>query len=219
MSEIICPKCKSKISKENKYCPNCGSTLYDYKINVNEIRDNFMNFKDDITSKIQNKLENEDIPKTDEIKDILKNLDEDSLNMLLDKHGISPSKLKQLNLNKLSIKVDTTKLKEDLAELGIKSPKRNSDNRSVKVDIVDGEFYDASQNESPSFKVEVESELNEDSSSGIKIEVDDDTVEEELQEKNEPVAKEDSDIYICSKCGFKNRLNIKFCTNCGNKLI
>lgn len=219
MSEIICPKCKSKISKENKYCPNCGSTLYDYKINVNEIRDNFMNFKDDITSKIQNKLENEDIPKTDEIKDILKNLDEDSLNMLLDKHGISPSKLKQLNLNKLSIKVDTTKLKEDLAELGIKSPKRNSDNRSVKVDIVDGEFYDASQNESPSFKVEVESELNEDSSSGIKIEVDDDTVEEELQEKNEPVAEEDSDIYICSKCGFKNRLNIKFCTNCGNKLI
>lgn len=219
MSEIICPKCKSKISKENKYCPNCGSTLYDYKINVNEIRDNFMNFKDDITSKIQNKLENEDIPKTEDIKDILKNLDEDSLNMLLDKHGISPSKLKQLNLNKLSIKVDTTKLKEDLAELGIKSPKRNSDNRSVKVDIVDGEFYDASQNESPSFKVEVESELNEDSSSGIKIEVDDDTVEEELQEKNEPVAEEDSDIYICSKCGFKNRLNIKFCTNCGNKLI
>lgn len=218
MSEIICPKCKSKISKENKYCPNCGSTLYDYKINVNEIRDNFMNFKDDITSKIQNKLENEDIPKTEDIKDILKNLDEDSLNMLLDKHGISPSKLKQLNLNKLSIKVDTTKLKEDLAELGIKSPKRNSDNRSVKVDIVDGEFY-ASQNESPSFKVEVESELNEDSSSGIKIEVDDDTVEEELQEKNEPVAEEDSDIYICSKCGFKNRLNIKFCTNCGNKLI
>lgn len=219
MSEIICPNCKSKISKENKYCPNCGSTLYDYKINVNEIRDNFMNFKDDITSKIQNKLENEDIPKTEDIKDILKNLDEDSLNMLLDKHGISPSKLKQLNLNKLSIKVDTTKLKEDLAELGIKSPKRNSDNRSVKVDIVDGEFYDASQNESPSFKVEVESELNEDSSSGIKIEVDDDTVEEELQEKNEPVAEEDSDIYICSKCGFKNRLNIKFCTNCGNKLI
>ena len=219
MSEIICPKCKSKISKENKYCPNCGSTLYDYKINVNEIRDNFMNFKDDITSKIQNKLENEDIPKTEDIKDILKNLDEDSLNMLLDKHGISPSKLKQLNLNKLSIKVDTTKLKEDLAELGIKSPKRNSDNRSVKVDIVDGEFYDASQNESPSFKVEVESELNEDSSSGIKIEVDDDTVEEELQKKNEPVAEEDSDIYICSKCGFKNRLNIKFCTNCGNKLI
>ena len=234
MSEIICPNCKSKISKENKYCPNCGSTLYDYKINVNEIRDNFMNFKDGITSKIQNKLENEDIPKTEDIKDILKNLDEDSLNMLLDKHGISPSKLKQLNLNKLSIKVDTTKLKEDLAELGIKSPKRNSDNRSVKVDIVDGEFYDASQNESsfvivdmdddkvnesPSFKVEVESELNEDSSSGIKIEVDDDTVEEELQEKNEPVAEEDSDIYICSKCGFKNRLNIKFCTNCGNKLI
>ena len=249
MSDIICPNCKSKISKESKYCPNCGYALYDYKINVKEIKNNFINFKDDISSKIQNKLENEDIPKTDDIKDILKNLDDDSLNILLDKHGISPSKLKQINLNKLSIKVDTTKLKEDLAELGIKNPKRNSDKRSVKVDIVDGEFYDASQNESPSVKVdmgddkvnesssvradmdddkvnespsvkvEVESELNENSSSGIKVEVDDDKVEEESQEKNEPVEEDNSDIYTCSKCGFKNRLNVKFCTNCGNKLI
>ena len=231
MSDIICPNCKSKISKESKYCPNCGYALYDYKINVKEIKNNFINFKDDISSKIQNKLENEDIPKTDDIKDILKNLDDDSLNILLDKHGISPSKLKQINLNKLSIKVDTTKLKEDLAELGIKNPKRNSDKRSVKVDIVDGEFYDASQNESPSVradmdddkvnespsvKVEEESELNENSSSGIKVEVDDD---KESQEKNEPVEEDNSDIYTCSKCGFKNRLNVKFCTNCGNKLI
>lgn len=199
MSDNICPNCKSEIKKGSKFCENCGFDLPNQKTNVNELKNNFFNLKDDIASKIQDKLENDDVFKTNDIKEMIKNLDEDSLNRLLDKYGISPSKLKLLDFNKLLDKVDLNKLKDDLIEFGIINPKPDSDVKTVKVEvIIDDE------------DVGVESQKNDAPL------IEDEKVREEPSQNN---GNNSSDIYVCSKCGFENRSKVKFCTNCGNKLI
>ena len=123
---------------------------------------------------------------------MIKNLDEDSFNRLLDKYGISPSKLKMLDFNKLLEKVDINKLKEDLIEFGIINPESDSD---VKTTVIS----DDEENEEPIEK-ENEGKLQN-------------------NETTEPPRKESPNINVCSKCGFENRSKVKFCTNCGNKLI
>jgi len=136
MSDKICPKCNNEVEKDSKFCPNCGFSLDNQKNDADEIINNFINFKDDITSKIQNKLENEDILNTNDIKEMIKNLDEDSLKQLMEKHGISPSRFKLLNFNKLFDKVDINRLKDDLIELGIINPKPDSDVETVKAKVI-----------------------------------------------------------------------------------
>lgn len=136
MSDKICPKCNNEVEKDSKFCPNCGFSLDNQKNDADEIINNFINFKDDITSKIQNKLENEDILNTNDIKEMIKNLDEDSLKQLMEKHGISPSRFKLLNFNKLFDKVDINRLKDNLIELGIINPKPDSDVETVKAKVI-----------------------------------------------------------------------------------
>ena len=192
MSDNICPNCKSEINAGDKFCKSCGFSLENHKTNIDDIKSNFINFTEDITSKIQNKLENEDILRTNDIKQMIKNLDEDSFNRLLDKYGISPSKLKMLDFNKLLEKVDINKLKEDLIEFGIINPESDSD---VKTTVI----IDDEENEEPIEK-ENEGKLQN-------------------NETTEPPRKESPNINVCSKCGFENRSKVKFCTNCGNKLL
>ena len=137
MSDNICPKCNNEVEKDSKFCPNCGFSLDNQKNDADEIINNFINFKDNITSKIQNKLENEDILNTNDVKELIKNLDEDSLKQLMEKHGISPSRFKLLNFNKLFDKVDINRLKDDLIELGIINPKSDSDDvETVKTKVI-----------------------------------------------------------------------------------
>lgn len=192
MSDNICPNCKNEINAGDKFCKSCGFSLDNHKTNIDDIKSNFINFTDDIASKIQNKLENEDILRTNDIKEMINNLDEDSFNRLLDKYGISPSKLKMLDFNKLLEKVDINKLKEDLIEFGIINPKSDSD---VKTTVI----IDDEESEEP-----IEKENEE---------------EPQNNETTEPPRKESPNINVCSKCGFENRSKVKFCTNCGNKLI
>ena len=136
MSDNICPKCNNEVEEGSKFCPNCGFSLDNQKSDADEIINNFINFKDDITSKIQNKLENEDILNINDIKEMIKNLDEDSLKQLMEKHGISPSRFKLLNFNKLFDKIDINRLKDDLIELGIINPKPDSDVETVKAKVI-----------------------------------------------------------------------------------
>ena len=205
MSDNICPRCKSEINEGDKFCKSCGFSLDNQKTSIDEIKSNFINFTDDIASKIQNKLENEDILKTNEIKDMIKNLDEDSFNRLLDKYGISPSKLKTLDFNKLLDKVDINKLKDDLIEFGVINPKSDPDVETVKTKVViddEDENADFQGNEVPVVEAE--------------------EVKEESQNNNDrehPKEPKSSNINVCSKCGFENRSKVKFCTNCGNKLV
>lgn len=192
MSDNICPNCKSEINAGDKFCKSCGFSLENHKTNIDDIKSNFINFTEDIASKIQNKLENEDMLRTNDIKEMINNLDEDSFNRLLDKYGISRSKLKMLDFNKLLEKVDINKLKEDLIEFGIINPGSDSD---VKTTVI----IDDEENEEP---IEKENEG-----------------EPQNNETTEPPRKESPNINVCSKCGFENRSKVKFCTNCGNKLI
>ena len=136
MSDNICPKCNNEVEEGSKFCPNCGFSLDNQKSDADEIINNFINFKDDINSKIQNKLENEDILNINDIKEMIKNLDEDSLKQLMEKHGISPSRFKLLNFNKLFDKIDINRLKDDLIELGIINPKPDSDVETVKAKVI-----------------------------------------------------------------------------------
>ena len=123
MSDKICPNCNSKINESSKFCPECGCSLENQNENMGqEKKQDFFSFTEDIASKIQNRLDNEDIFNTNEIKEMIRNLNEESINKLLDKYGISPSRIKFLTLNKLFDKVDISKLKEDLVEFGIISP-------------------------------------------------------------------------------------------------
>lgn len=203
MSDNVCPNCKSEINVGDKFCKNCGFSLNNQKTNMDEIKSNFINFTEDIASKIQNKLENEDVLRTNDIKEMIKNLDEDSFNRLLDKYGISPSKLKTLDFNKLLNRVDINKLKEDLIEFGIINPKSDSDDNTVRTTVVvedETENADTPEPDVP-FLEEVE------------------VTEEPQNSKNPEHSNDDSpNINVCSKCGFENRSKVKFCTNCGNKL-
>lgn len=208
MSEKICPNCNQKVDITSKFCKNCGFSFNNSKNNSEDIKTNFLNFKDDITSKIQNKLENEDILKTNDIKDKIKNLDEDSFNKLLEKYGISPSKLKLLDFNKLIDKVDINKLKDDLIEFGIIRPKHDADGRTVKVEFMDDDKNESQKNEVPLIEG---CQVNEN--------IVDEKINENTHNNNADFSKnETSNIGICSECGFQNRFNVKFCTNCGNKL-
>lgn len=191
MSDNICPNCKSEINAGDNFCKSCGFSLNNQKTNVNEIKSNFINFTEDIASKIQNKLENEDIIRTNDIKEMINNLDNDSFNRLLDKYGISPSKLKMLDFNKLLDKVDINKLKENLIEFGVINPKYDSE---VKTTVI----IDDEEPEEPVGEVYEEEPQN--------------------NETLEPPREESPKINVCSKCGFENRSKVKFCTNCGNKL-
>lgn len=190
MSDNICPNCKSEINSTDKFCKNCGFSLNSHKTNIDDIKSNFINFTDDIASKIQNKLENDDILRTNDIKEMIKNLDEDSFNRLLDKYGISPSKLKMLDFKKLLEKVDINKLKEDLTEFGIINPKSDSE---VKTTVI------------------IDEEVNDES-------IEEKKEKPQNNENPEPSREESPNINLCSKCGFENRSKVKFCTNCGNKL-
>lgn len=201
MSDNICPNCKSEINVGDKFCKNCGFSLNNQKTNMDEIKSNFINFTEDIASKIQNKLENEDILRTNDIKDMIKNLDEDSFNRLLDKYGISPSKLKALDFNRLLNNVDINKLKEDLIEFGIINSKSDSDDNVKTTVVVEDETENADSQE-PDVPF-VEEEVKE---------------EPQNSETPEPPNNESPKINVCSKCGFENRSKVKFCTNCGNKL-
>ena len=201
MSDNICPKCKSEINAGDKFCKSCGFSLDNHKTNIDDIKSNFINFTDDIASKIQNKLENDDILRTNDIKDMINNLDEDSFNRLLDKYGISPSRLKALDFNKLLDKVDINKLKEDLIEFGIINPKSDSDVKTTVIIDDEDENGDSQKNEVPVVEAE---------------EVKD---EPQNNETPEPPKQESRNINVCSKCGFENRSKVKFCTNCGNKLV
>ena len=221
MSYKICPNCKRINDESSEVCKYCGLSLKDYKNSTDEIKDNLKNFTDgivskiqnkienedfteDIVSKIQNKIENEDIFKTNDIKEMIENLDEDSFNQLLEKYGISPSKLKSLDFNRLFDKVDIDKLKEDLKELGKINPKSDEDVETVNVEV--------EEDEDVKEKPQKEQPTNEDSNKK----------EANPQENENPKHHKEetpSNINICSKCGFENRSKVKFCTNCGNKLI
>ena len=169
------------------------------KTNVDEIKSNFINFTEDLASKIQNKLENEDILRTNDIKEMIKNLDEDSFNRLLDKYGISPSKLKMLDFNKLLDKVDIDKLKENLIEFGIINHKSDSE---VKTTVIIDDEEPTIEKEEPQDEGTTESPREE----------------PQINETTVPPRGESPNINVCSKCGFENRSKVKFCTNCGNKL-
>lgn len=210
MSDNICPNCKSKINKGDKFCKNCGFALPNQKTNTDEIKSNFINFTEDIASKIQNKLENEDVLKTNDIKEMIKNLDEDSFNKLLDKYGISPSKLKLLDFNKLFDKVDINRLKDDLIEFGIINPKPDSDVETVRAEvIIDDDNEDSQENEIPVV----------DGGKVPKEPIDEEEKPQNEETSKPPEEEKPSNIAVCSKCGFENRSKVKFCTNCGNKLI
>lgn len=200
MSDNICPNCKSEINAGDKFCKSCGFSLDNHKTNIDDIKSNFINFTDDIASKIQNKLENDDMIITNEIIERFKNLDEDSFNRLLDKYGISPTKLKMLDLNKLLEKVDINKLKEDLIEFGIINPKYDSEVKTTV--IIDDEEPHEDEKEEPQNEGTTESPSEE----------------PQINETPVPPREESPNINVCSKCGFENRSKVKFCTNCGNKL-
>ena len=203
MSDNICPNCKNEINAGDKFCKSCGYSLNNKKTDIDEIKSNFINFTEDLTSKIQNKLENEDILRTNDIKEMIRNLDEDSFNRLLDKYGISPSKLKMLDFNKLLNKVDINKLREDLIEFGIINPESDSDNNTVKTTVIiddETENSDSKEHEVPF------------------VEEDEVTEEPQKNTTTEHPTDESPKINVCSKCGFENRSKVKFCTNCGNKL-
>ena len=137
---------------------------------------------------------------TNEIIERFKNLDEDSFNRLLDKYGISPTKLKMLDLNKLLEKVDINKLKEDLIEFGIINPKYDSEVKTTV--IIDDEEPHEDEKEKPQNEGTTESPREE----------------PQINETPVPPREESPNINVCSKCGFENRSKVKFCTNCGNKL-
>lgn len=133
MSDNICPKCNSKVGEGNNFCQNCGFPLDNQKEDIkNSKKNDFLNFKDDLVSKIQNRLDKENVIKTDDIKEMIKNLDENSLKKLTDKHSISMNNLKTFNFNKLFDKIDINKLKEDLVELGIIASEFEYDDKKVK---------------------------------------------------------------------------------------
>ena len=177
MSDNICPKCNNEVEKDSKFCPNCGFSLDNQKNDADEIINNFINFKDNITSKIQNKLENEDILNTNDVKELIKNLDEDSLKQLMEKHGISPSRFKLLNFNKLFDKVDINRLKDDLIELGIINPKSDSDDvETVKTKVIVEDENVENESQKPQ-----ENEVSSDETDNINIK----SNEEETGEKEE----------------------------------
>ena len=232
MSYKICPNCK-KINDENsEVCKYCGFSLKDYKNSTDEIKDNIKNFTDgifskiqnklenedfteDIVSKIQNKLENEDIFRTNDIKEMIENLDEESLNQLLDKYGISPNKLRSLDFNKLFDNVDIDKLKEDIKELGKINPKPKADVETVNVEVEEDEEV----KEKPKDEVPLNDNENDDEEP-IKDNESKSEANHQDNKTSEPNKEGNlSNINICSKCGFENRSKVKFCTNCGNKLI
>ena len=135
---------------------------------------------------------------------MIENLDEESLNQLLDKYGISPSKLRTLDFNRLFDKVDIDKLKEDLKELGKSNPKPEGDVETVNVEVEEDEAAkEKPQNENTTKEEGNEKEAN--------------PQENETSEPHK--GEKHSNINVCSKCGFENRSKVKFCTNCGNKLI
>lgn len=208
MSDNICPKCNNVIDKGSKFCPKCGFSLEYKKNDVDEIKSNFLNFKNDITSKIQNKLENEDMLNANEIKDMIKNLDEDSLKQLMEKYGISPGRFKLLNFNKLFDKVDINRLKDDLINLGIIIPKSDSDVQTVKDEVSDIEkgFEEEPQpqeNEVPLIENDnINTESNGEETGGKEQELQNDeptvSFEEEVNEKSqeyeETVVEEEKDV-------------------------
>lgn len=149
MSDNICPKCKTKNNKNSKFCKKCGYSFNHPKTDIDEVKSNLINFTEEVTSKIQNKLENEDI------------------------------------FNKF----DINKIKEDLSEINIIKPKREPDVKSSKVKVT------------------------------LKGETENKEGKQEPQNKQTPhQGKTSPKVNVCSKCGFENRSNVKFCTNCGNKL-
>lgn len=123
----------------------------------------------------------------------------------MDKYGISPSKLKTLDFNKLLDKVDINKLKDDLIEFGVINPKSDSDAKTVKSTVIiedEDENRDSQENEIPVVEAEE-----------VKVEAQNNETPEHSNNQKSP------NINVCSKCGFENRSKVKFCTNCGNKLI
>lgn len=246
MSDKICPNCNSKINESSKFCPECGCSLENQNENMGqEKKQDFFSFTEDIASKIQNRLDNEDIFNTNEIKEMIRNLNEESINKLLDKYGISPSRIKFLTLNKLFDKVDISKLKEDLVEFGIISP--DSDIETVKAEVIveeeDEETTTPDEEEKEATEAEVveesAEEVEEPDEEDVVEESDEEVVEDEKESSEEDVVEEESpdeeetaapeedtteekpsdNPSICSECGFENRPNVKFCTKCGNKLI
>ena len=225
MSDKICPNCNSKINESSKFCPECGCSLENQNENTGqEKKQDFFSFTEDIASKIQNKLDNEDIFNTNDIKEMIRNLDGEAINKLLDKYGISPSRIKFLTLNKLFDKVDISKLKEDLIEFGIISP--DSDIETVKAEVI-VEDEDEETTTHDEDVVEEEKEATEDEvveEPAEKESLDDEETtapdEDVVEEEKEVTEEKPSDnSSICSECGFENRPNVKFCTKCGNKLI
>lgn len=206
MLDNICPKCNNEVKKDSKFCPNCGFSLENQKNNSDEIINNFINFKDDFTSKIQNKIGNENILNTNDIKEMIKNLDEGSLKQLMEKHGISPSRFKLLNFNKLFDKVDINRLKDDLIELGIINPKLDSDVETVKAKVI---IDDDDVEEEPQKPQENELPLIETENVNAELGIEEtDVKEEEIQNYEQSVApkieldgqlKEDSETEIPEK--------------------
>ena len=181
MSDKICPNCNSKINENSKFCPECGCSLENQNENVNqEKKQDFFSFTEDIASKIQNKLDNEDIFNTNEIKELIRNLDEESINKLLDKYGISPSRIKFLTLNKLFEKVDISKLKEDLVEFGIISP--DSDIETVKAEVIVEEEDEETTTPDEEEKEATEAEVVEESVEEVEEPDEEDVVEESAEE-------------------------------------
>ena len=201
MSDKICPNCNSKINENSKFCPECGCSLENQNENVNqEKKQDFFSFTEDIASKIQNKLDNEDIFNTNEIKEMIRNLDEESINKLLDKYGISPSRIKFLTLNKLFEKVDISKLKEDLIEFGIISP--DSDIETVKAEVIveeeDEETTTPDEEEKEATEEVVEESAEEDvveeeSPDDETVVSDEEVVEEEIESTEEEVVEESAE--------------------------
>lgn len=201
MSDNICPKCNSKVGEGNNFCQNCGFPLDNQKEDIkNSKKNDFLNFKDDFVSKIQNRLDKENVIKTDDIKEMIKNLDENSLKKLTDKHSISMNNLKTFNFNKLFDKIDINKLKEDLVELGIIASEFEYDDKKVK----------SKTKAKKDSKVEVSEEDSDSTDVESKVKVS----EEDIPKDEESF----TDSNVCNKCGFENRSNAKFCTKCGNKL-
>ena len=191
MSDKICPNCNSKINENSKFCPECGCSLENQNENVNqEKKQDFFSFTEDIASKIQNKLDNEDIFNTNEIKEMIRNLDEESINKLLDKYGISPSRIKFLTLNKLFEKVDISKLKEDLVEFGIISP--DSDIETVKAEVIVEEEDEETTTPDEEEKEATEAEVVEESAEEV-VEEEKEATEEIVEEPaEEDVVEEES---------------------------